>query len=409
MNKMKCAIIGGGASGLACAIEAKKEAEKKGMALDVIVYEKNDRVGKKILATGNGRCNMTNMFCSKNDYFGSPSFAEYALDTFSPQSNIEFFESLGLFSKADSEGRVYPLSNQASGVLDALRLACEKYSVVFECGKEVTSVTKKGNAYIINGSERYDKVVFSCGGKAAVKNFNGYELLKPFKIKSTETYPSLVKLTTSVKETKQLKGIKAAVRLTLLIDGKPVAQETGELLFGDFVLSGIAAMQLSPYISRHFAVSKTKPIVSVDFVPGFDYTELVEKLRSVQKNCAEILSENLLLGFMPKKIGAVIVKNTGIDKSVPVGRLTDKNIKTIASLAKRYVFEICGTKGFSDCQVTAGGIETSRFNKETLESKVYKGLYCCGEFLDVDGLCGGYNLQWAWSSGRLCGRSLVNG
>lgn len=406
---MKCAIIGGGASGLVCAVEAVNTAKKLKRNISVTVFEKNDRVGKKILATGNGRCNMTNLDCRKDFYFGSPDFAEFALKKFSPENNIEFFKSLGLFTRIDSEGRVYPLSNQASSVLDALRFACERNGVNFQCGEAVTEIQKKSNGYIINGKEKFDKIVFACGGKAAVKDFNGYDLAESLSLSCTKTAPSLVRLTTPSKITKQLKGIRAAVELTLIIDSNKVAYERGELLFGDFSLSGIAAMQLSAFVSRHFLKSKTKPLVYVDFVPDFEYSDLVKSIESVCKNCAKSPCENLLSGFMPKKIGTIILKEAEISTDIPMGKLTAQNIKRLALLCKKYVFEIDGTKGFSDAQVTSGGIITKQFNKETLESKKHKGLFCCGEMLDVDGLCGGYNLQWAWSSGRLCGKSLAVG
>ena len=404
---MKIAIIGGGASGLACAIEAMDTAKKRKINISVTVFEKNDRVGKKILATGNGRCNITNTDCDKKFYISSRDFASFALSKYSARSNISFFEKLGIFTRTDEEGRVDPLSNQAAGVLDSLRFGCERRGVCFVCDKEIQHIEKIKGKYLLNGEYMFDKVVLSCGGMAGVKNFNGYNLLSSLDIPVTETAPSLVRLVTPDKITKQLKGIRAAVVLTLEIQGKTVAKEKGEILFSDNVLSGIASMQLSSYIARHFKKSKSKPLVHVDFVSDFSFDELVSKLKYICSNCAETSCENLLSAFMPKKIGIAILNKCDVNSSKPMSRLTQKELSLIAGISKRFTFEISGTKDYVDAQVTSGGADTSYFNKETMESKNNKGFFCCGEVLDVDGLCGGYNLQWAWSSGRLAGSSII--
>lgn len=403
---MKVAIIGAGASGLVCALEAYEEAKRENKRVDITLFERNDRVGKKILATGNGRCNLTNLNCSEEFYNGSTDAAMSIFQKFSPESNIQFFRRLGLYTKADAEGRVYPLSNQASSVLDALRLGIRNRNIKIVTDFSVDSIEHKEGFYFI-GSEKFDKVVIAVGGKACVKSFSGYELLKGLDIPVTKTAPSLVRLTTEDKITKSLKGIRAAVKLTLKIDGRIKATEKGELLFSDNVLSGIAAMQLSAYVSRHFTKSRTKPLIDVDFVPDFSYDELLNEIKYICKYCKETESENILSAFMPKKIGMAILKKAGVPFDKKAGSLKDTEIEKTVSFAKRYTFEISGTKDFSDAQVTSGGADLSAFNAETLESKKHKGLYCCGEILDVDGLCGGYNLQWAWSSGRLAGRSLV--
>ena len=405
---MKVAIIGAGASGLACAIEAFEEAKRSGVRIDITLFEKNDRAGKKILATGNGRCNLTNLNCKKDFYNGGSDVAVSVFQKFSPESNIEFFKRLGLYTRADSEGRVYPLSNQASSVLDALRLGIRNRGIKIVTDFPVKSIEHKDGFYLVDG-KRFDKIVLAAGGKACVKDFNGYELLRGLDIPVTKTAPSLVRLTTEDKTTKSLKGIRAAVRLTLKIDGKVKAEEKGELLFSDNVLSGIAAMQLSAYISRHFTKSKTRPFVDVDFVPDFSYDELLREIKLICKSCKDTESENILSAFMPKKIGMAILKKSSVPFDKRAGDLNEAETEKIVSFAKRYTFEISGTKDYADAQVTSGGADLTAFNTETLESEKHKGFYCCGEILDIDGLCGGYNLQWAWSSGRLVGQSLVKG
>lgn len=403
---MKIAIIGGGASGLACAVELMK-LKSNVSDLEVCVFEKNERVGKKLLSTGNGRCNMTNLRACETDYFEAASFVTAAFSKFPPESNIAFFENLGLFAHSDEEGRVYPLSNQASGVLDVLRFACLRSGVEFRLSQKVESITKNGDKFIIDKKHKFDKVVICAGSKASLKDFNGYDLLRQLSHGITKTAPSLVKLTTTAGETKQLKGLRAAVELTLKIDTKTVTKEKGEILFSDKVLSGIASMQLSPYVSRHFMREKSLPVVYVDFVPGFGFDELVRAISLLQKNLGNEKCENLLLGFMPKKIGEVILKKLGISLAMAINKLDNKTIKQIASLCKAYPFEISGVMPFSDAQVVTGGAKLDEFDGKTLESKKVKGLYCCGEILNVDGPCGGYNLQWAWSSARLCANSIL--
>lgn len=403
---MKIAIIGGGASGLCCAIAAGRKA--KGKEAEIVIYEAKDRMGKKILATGNGRCNMFNAFALAEDY-SSPSFAGDILSRFDADSTRLFFESLGLYTRQDEEGRAYPLSNQASSVLDVLRLECEHLKIKTVCGCEITSVKKQGRGFILSDGKAYDKVVLACGGKAGAKNFGGYEILKSMGHTVTKLMPALTKLT--VKDNafvKQLKGIRHKACLTLICDGKKTAEEKGEILFADYGLSGIAVMQLSSLAARHMKNNKTLPLVECDFVSDMSYNELCENLGRICRYNKELKAENLLTGFMPKKLGEVIEKSVGIPINKTVGEITDKDIKNIACACKAFRFEISALRSFDEAQVTSGGADLREFDSNTLESKKVKNLYCCGELLDIDGPCGGYNLLWAFSSGRAAGESLIN-
>ena len=397
---MRVAIIGGGAAGLICACTL---GEKK---IDVTLFEKNDRVGKKLLSTGNGRCNMTNLGAMPEDYFDSAEFVAPAFQKYPPQSNVAFFEERGLYTRADGEGRVYPLSNQASSVLDCLRLECERLKVRFACSCDVKTVEKKGGSYVVNGKDAFDKVVFACGGRASVKDFNSYSLLAPFGHKATKTAPSLVRLVTDDKMTKQLKGIRAAVSMTLCSKGKKAATESGELLFSDFSLSGIVSMELSSFVSHLKLSGKNDFSVEVDFVPEMHFEKLLSILSDLAGRSG-LKSENLLSGLMPKKIGICLLKKAGISPEIPMNALLQNQLRDITALCKKCVFKITDVGPYSQAQVTVGGINRNDFFETTLESKKHKGLYCCGEMLDVDGKCGGYNLQWAFSSGRLCGESII--
>lgn len=405
---MKIAIIGGGASGLCCAVAAAEKARKQGVKAEITIYEAKDRVGKKILATGNGRCNMLNSFASADDY-SAPSFVRDILTRYPADYTRRFFEDMGLYSREDEEGRVYPLSNQATSVLDVLRLECQRLGISIICESEITSVGKKGNGFVLSNGKCYDKLVLACGGKAGAKNFGGYELLKTTGITVTKLMPALTKLT--VKDntyTKQLKGIRHKVGLSLYTDGKKTAEEKGELLFADYGLSGIAVMQLSSLVARHFRVSKTLPLVCCDFVPDMSFGELKENITKIAAHNKNIKAESLLIGFMPKKLGEIVCKSTGVPPTKAVGELSAGDIGNIASAAKKFTFEISALRPFEDAQVTSGGAELKEFDSRTLEAKKVKNLFCCGELLDIDGPCGGYNLLWAFASGIAVGESLLN-
>ena len=404
---MKIAIICGGASGLCCAVSAMAKAQKLGAKAEVVIYEAKDRVGKKILATGNGRCNMLNSNATADDY-SSPSFVRAVLSRYSAEYTRRFFEDIGLYTRQDEEGRVYPLSNQATSVLDVLRMECERLGVKTVCGGEITSVKKQGKGFLLSDGKTYDKVVLACGGKTSAKNFGGYELLKSLGITVTKLQPALTKLT--VKDnayTKQLKGIRHKVGLSLYIDGKKTAEEKGELLFADYGLSGIAVMQLSTLVARHMKQSKTMPTVRCDFVTEMTFGELKDNIKRFVQHNKSVKAENLLTGFMPKKLGEVVCKSVGVPPTKTAGELTENDIKNIASACKNFSFDIAGLRPFDDAQVTSGGADLKDFDSYTLESKKVRDLYCCGELLDIDGPCGGYNLLWAFASGLAVGESLI--
>ncbi|MBQ8503596.1 MAG: NAD(P)/FAD-dependent oxidoreductase [Clostridia bacterium] len=402
---MKIAVIGGGASGLVTAITAMQKARSENKKCEITIFEARDRVGKKILATGNGRCNMLNTD-EAPFYFSRNNFHSHAIRSFDAESNLAFFADLGLYTRTDEEGRVYPLSNQATTVLDTLRTECERLGVKTKTDCEIKSIKADKNGFALNNEMYFDKVVLSCGGKAAVKNFNGYDLLSQLGHRVTEIAPSLSKLNTAdTKDVKQLQGIRHKVTLTLTVDGKFVTKESGELLFAKYGLSGIAVMQLSAYITRFG--KKQKAVVSADFVPSFTSDELEKAVQRIIAHDEKQRCENLLSGFMPKKLGEVVLKSISINPGEEVGRLNEKDVAAIVRKAKKYPFPIDSVRSFEDAQVTAGGADTEYFNPSTMESKLHKGFYAVGEVLDVDGLCGGYNLMWAWSSGRLCGESII--
>ncbi len=404
---VKVAVIGGGASGLACAIQIMNTVKNK-EDVKVTILERLPRVGKKILVTGNGRCNLTNVNASVKDYRGEPEFTEYALNKFSPQSNIEFFNSLGLYTRTEDEGRVYPLSNQASSVLDALRFECERLGVETVCDYRAvhlktvyTGVTTK---IIVNNRDRFDYVVVACGGMAAkVHGTDGdaYDLLKMFGHKIVSPAPALVSLNCD-DFTKALKGVRSICKMNLVIDGEKNLENYGEVQFTDYGLSGIPIMQLSRFVS----VSPSNDIyIELDTTPDFSKEALKEYLYS-RRNIDKGLCENMLGGIMNKQLCIVFMKECGIAPNGRVYELSDNEIEKLSSIIKCWKIRIKNSRSFDYAQVTAGGAECTQFDSNTMESKLVKNVFCCGEALNIDGDCGGYNLQWAWSSGRLAGETI---
>lgn len=397
---MKVAIIGAGASGLICAASLKEKCS----FCDVTVFESKDRVGKKILATGNGRCNLMNINENFNA-FSSADFVKHALTKFSVESNLNYFSDLGLYTRTDEEGRIYPLSNQATSVLDALRYECERLGVKFVCETEITSIKKQGKLFCLNDKLNFDKVVVAFGSKAGVKNYKSHIVLQQLGVNLTAFIPSLTKICVKEKElTKRIKGVRSKASLKLYKNNSFLCSENGELLFTEYGLSGIAIMQLSFYISKDV---KADYKIKCDFVPEFDYSFLENAVLKIISRNKKAKCENLLSGFIPKKLFEMILKSLDIYSQKEVGELSKSEIKAIVSKVKGFNFTFSELRGFEDAQTVSGGVALFEVDRKTLESKKIKGLYFSGEVIDIDALCGGYNLWWAWSSGRLCAESVA--
>lgn len=393
-NEIDIAIIGGGASGLCAAIEAKRNNKK----LKIVVFEKLARVGKKILATGNGRCNLSNINATENSY-NNPEFCKKIFEKYSVKNTLKFFNSIGLYTTVDSEGRVYPVSNTASSVLDCLRLEAEKIGVVFYCENKIETVEKQNNYFIINKNFYAKKIIFATGGKASPaqgSDGSGYDLLKNFGIKIVKPVPALVPIKTDTKFTKQLKGIRCTAKLTLSSDNKIFAENNGEILFTDYGVSGIATMELGGIVARN---EHKKLSLNIDLLPSFSYEKIYEIISKTNFENAE----NLLIGLLPKKLGQVVCKAAGINTlNQNTDKISQNDYKKIAAKIKSFTLEVKGTRDFEFAQITSGGADTKQFNEKT-ESKNIKGLFCVGEMLDIEGGCGGFNLQWAFASGLCAG------
>lgn len=401
MKSYDLIIVGGCSAGLAAAINAKR----RNPDLKIAVLEKLPRIGKKLLATGNGKCNLTNENALCHDYVGK-DFAAFALEKYNPQTIKDFFSSLGLLCYTDSCGRVYPESNTAASVVDALRFELERLKIDVYCDTQITDIKKK-NGFLINGEFHCKKLIVAAGGKSSPSqgsDGSGYALAKMLGHSITKLYPALVPLCASPEITKPMKGVRVRNVVLTLKGEKKIAQASGEILFTDYGLSGIAAMELAAVAQKHIENVKINPFTNIDFMPQMSFDELFDYLKNLNKIKGFCQIDNLLTGFLPKAVGIAICKAAKLYKAdKTIAELSERDLRAIAEKIKNFPLEITGTKGFVNAQVTSGGVKTSEIDAKTMQSKICKNLYFAGEITDVDGGCGGFNLQWAWASGMLAG------
>ena len=395
-------VIGAGASGMMAALTAAGNGHRR-----VILLERQQRVGRKLLATGNGRCNLTNMGASPENYHGEqPGFADFALSRFTPEDTLAFFSKLGLLTVTEYGGRVYPLSDSANSVVDVLRFALERAGVELRCGLCVRELRRKGAGYAVvtDEAELYgDYVIVACGGAAGEKLggvMDGYELLKGLGHKRTKLYPALVQLVTDTDYPRSLKGVRADAALRLYAGGEVLARSEGEVQFTEKGISGPAAFD----ISRQASLMGEGGRISLDFLRSYDDEAVKELLRKRRESLPELECGELFTGMLHNRLGRMLVKAAGLPATAPIGSLSESELESAVRAAKAFSLKLKGTEGFDKAQVTAGGIKTGGIDPETLQSWFMPGLFVCGELLDVDGDCGGYNLQWAWASGNLAGR-----
>lgn len=399
---MDIAIIGGGAAGLAAAISARRSLDNT-----VTVFERQNRVGRKLLATGNGRCNLTNMHAGPPHYHGQdPSFVLPALARFDPEETLTWFADLGLMTRTEPGGRVYPLSDTAASVADVLRLAAEALGVSMQCAVPVIKAERSGKKFILTGPEGnagvFDKLIVACGGAAGSRVGGvraGYDLLHGFGHRVTALYPSLVQLKTENTWARPMKGVRTQAIITLEQDGGAAAEAAGEVQFTDYGLTGPAIYDLS----RAASAAGPGHTLCLRFLPELSKVDIIEYMDKKRSLFPNYRAENIMTGVLHNTIARTVLRRARIALETRLWDLPDAALREIAETLSRYELPLLGTLGFQDAQVTAGGAQTCGFEPRTMESRLVPGLYACGEVLDVDGDCGGYNLQWAWSSGRLAG------
>lgn len=396
-------ILGAGASGMVAALTA---AESKNRRL--LLLERQQRAGRKLLATGNGRCNLTNTEASPARYHGAEAdFVRPALEAFPPEAALEFFRELGLVTVTEPGGRVYPLSDSANSVVDVLRFALDAAGVELRaaCPARALRREKQGGFSVVTDAEtlRADKLIVACGGAAGAKLggvSDGYELLAMLGHKRTALYPSLAPILTEPEYPRALKGVRADCRLRLDGGGETLAEAAGELQFTETGVSGPAAFDLS----RAASVGGKGLTISADFFRDWPADAVPALLRARRSRFPALNASEALTGMLHNRLGRMLVKYAGFDGNAPLSSLSGGDLDRLAQSCRDFRLAVRGVAGFDAAQVTAGGVRTSGFNPETLESWFVPGLFACGEVLDVDGDCGGFNLQWAWASGRLAGR-----
>ena len=398
---MVIGIIGGGASGMAAALAA---AENPGV--QVLLFERQARLGRKLQATGNGRCNLTNLHAAEGGFHGEDAaFTSYALKKFGPDAVLRWFRGMGLFTVAEASGRVYPYSDQANSVVDVLRFALDKENIQILTGFEVSKIRRDGDGFRVeNGEESIlcHKLIIACGGLAGTKlggSMSGYKLLAKLGHRSTRLRPTLVQLKCGWGGVAGLKGVRANCRAEILCDGSLHACSKGELQFTEYGLSGPVIFE----VSRDACQGKGAWICRLDFLPEISGEELLTELLRRQQTALPV--EELLTGILHNRLGRVLTKAAGVPGGQLIKALHPKDLEAVCRAVKCFEIPLTEPMGMDSAQVTAGGVMTKDFDPTTMESKLVPGLYACGEVLDIDGDCGGYNLQWAWSSGRLAGLS----
>lgn len=410
----KIAIMGAGASGLMCAITALKKLNESGKNAEVVLFEKNARAGKKLLMTGNGKCNFTNTDQNASAYHSNDiKLAEKVLSRLGADEIIDFFENLGICSYAANGTCVYPRSMQAASVLDALRFEAERLGTKIISDFDVKSIQKIGKQYeISNGRDKFfaDAVIIASGSGATCGSDDGIKFLKSFGHKIYPLYPALTALKCDTEYIKTAQGMRAKAAATLRVDGKEMRKEDGEVLFCDYGISGIAVMQLSGIVSRLFNEGKKHDIrLSLDLASEFSFDDLCDFLKKRAKTLSNYTLENFLGGFLNKRVALMVTKAAQIGSLAgSVSSLKVADIKKLTHTIKNFEAEVSGVKGAPNAQVMGGGASLGDFDADTLMSKHAKGLFACGEVLDVYGDCGGYNLTWAWASGYTAGLGAAN-
>lgn len=406
---MNIGIIGGGAAGMFISILIKREKPY----WNVTIYERNDRVGKKLLVTGNGRCNYTNVVMDKANFHSSNiEFPMKILDRFNNQTTIEYLKTIGIYPRAEKDGRVFPLSLQGSSVLDLLRFEIERLGVELILKEKIDSAYKKKDKFILQGTAKYeaDILIVATGGLAMPSSGSdgiGYRIGKSFGHNIIDQYPTIVQLESDYKNIKALKGVRVDTCASLYIDNRKVLTKCGDVLFTDYGLSGPAILDLSRSAIQAL-IKKQNVEIGVNLI-GIDKSEIEAIIFQRAKNLSGIEADKFFIGIIHKKLIHPLLNmiQSKIDNKLIFISYDVKLLKAISNNLSDFRFNISGYKGFGNSQSTTGGIDTSELDPNSCESKLVDNLYFIGELVDVDGDCGGYNLQWAWSSAFVAGSNII--
>lgn len=402
MKIFDVAVIGGGASGLPAAIASSKGGRK------VVIIEKNDRIGKKIICTGNGRCNLSNKnLVTDTSYvmYNNRKFVTYALNSIDNAILRSFLESIGLLSGYEGE-RMYPYSFNSAQVVDVLRQAVENNHIMVKLNTEVTNITKANNIFTISnsgGKDIYAQAVIIATGSGANMEREQKYFLKDHGV--VEPMPSLLPIKTDMTYLKGLNGVRVKARLSLYHDGEKLYGEIGEVLFKNFGVSGVCAFSASSYIARNIRRSSYDCFkVRLDFMPEYNEKAVLEKLLSRNNLVKENGTlERLFVGLFHKNVALNIIAQAGFKKDTYPNF---ENMKKLAGVIKNFDLQVVGLPPMSVAQVASGGYDVKNFSKHSFESRIVSGVYVVGEALDIDGICGGYNMHFAMASGLVAGRKI---
>lgn len=402
-QKKKVAIIGGGAAGMTAAISAARILKGN----KIIIFEKNEQLGRKLLATGNGRCNFSNSKCSWKDYHGQDiGIVREVFEFMGLGDTVIFFEELGIIAREESQGRLYPYSEQASSIRNALEEELRSSEVIILSGSPVVNAVKTDDGFeiILSDGARYktEKLIVATGGKAGGRlgsTGDGYGIAKKFGHTLIRPLPALVQIFSDDEAFRSIKGVRAKGAVSLYKNGKFLVKETGEIQFTEKGLSGICVFDISRYLDAEMK----DYYIDVDLYPEYTGEMLLKKLIKRQIDLKNRTVDVFLNGILHNKLAPVYLRRCGLDPELRVSDVSFGDLKKLSGIMKSWKVNVTGTKGWDGAQVTAGGINTGELNSRTLESKLIPGLYFAGEIIDVDGKCGGWNLQWAWSSGYTAG------
>jgi predicted Rossmann fold flavoprotein len=405
--KKQVLIVGGGAAGMMAAISAQRSGAV------VTILERNPRVGKKILATGNGRCNFTNINTDATCYHGhNPHFVYSALSAFGVQETLDFFEELGIVPKVEDLGKVFPMSDQAASILDVLRYELQELGVRIICDAFVQRIKKEQDQFKVEleneASLKGDSIVLATGGKAypsSGSDGRGFALAEKLGHTVIPIFPALVQLKLEGEYFKQIQGVKFVGTAELLHQQETVAKDRGDILFANYGVSGPPILQISRKAGA-LLQAQEEVVLKLTLLDRLSKEDLTKLLITRWQNRPAKTVEFSLVGLINKRLIPVVLKEAGIrDLQCPAGNLSAEEREKVVTILTDWRFQVRGTKGWSSAQVTAGGVATAEINQQTMASKIVPGLYFAGEIMDIDGQCGGFNLQWAWSSGYLAGQS----
>ena len=397
------AVIGGGAAGMMAAITSAREGAR------VTILEHKERIGKKILSTGNGRCNFTNTYqtpaCYRSD---NRDFAWNIIQKFNVEKTISFFKELGIYPK-DRNGYLYPYSDQAAAILEVLQIEVAKLDICVMTEINVLDIQPVKRGIRITTDKKTitaDSVILACGSKAAPvtgSDGSGYQLAKLFGHRIVPVLPALVQLRCAEKFYKSISGVRVQGTVEIYADDIFLASDTGEIQLTNYGISGIPVFQVSRYAAK--ALYKKQSVTAVlNFMPDMNKDKFLLFLQERITLCPYKTLDEFFTGVFPKKLCELWIRLSRLPKEMRVSDLSGEQLEKLVLLIQHLRTHITETNSFEQAQICCGGVDTTEINPDTLESNYVPGIYFAGELLDVDGICGGYNLQWAWSSGFVAGK-----